>query len=228
MHIGYARTSTLDQIAGLDAQLKALKAAGCEKIFREQLSSVDAHRLQLAALIDFAREGDIVVCSKLDRLARSVAGMVEIAARLKSKGVSILILDPHLSNKTPAEELTFNLLSSIAQFERQVMLERQREGIAKAKGEGKFTGRQKTAVARTDDVLKLYKQGMKPAEIAHKLSLEKDRKGKAQKISARSVYRILQDHKAAAAVKQGRAGRRLCADSGQRGLRARWSGSPVL
>jgi DNA invertase Pin-like site-specific DNA recombinase len=107
-------------------------------------------------------------------------------------------LDPHLSNKTPAEELTFNLLTSIAQFKRQVMLERQKDGIARAKGEGKFTGRQKTAVSRSEDVLALHRQGMRPDAIAAQLSLEKDRKGKARKISSRSVYRIIQENKAAA------------------------------
>jgi DNA invertase Pin-like site-specific DNA recombinase len=198
MHIGYARTSTLDQTYGFDAQLKTLKAAGAEKIFSEQVSSVDAKRPELEAMIEFARQGDTVICSKLDRLARSVAGMVEIAERLKRKGVSILILDPHISNGTPAEELTFNLLSSIAQFERQVMLERQREGIARAKTEGKFTGRQKTAMARTDEVLKLYSAGMKPKAIAALLSKEKDKRGNSREISWRSVYRIIAENREAA------------------------------
>ena len=191
MKIGYARTSTLDQVAGFEAQIRDLKAEGCEKVFQEQLSSVDAHRPQLEALIEFARDGDIVICTKLDRLARSVAGMVEIADRLKKKGVSILILDPHLSNRTAAEELTFNLLTSIAQFERQVMLERQREGIAKAQKAGKFTGRQKTAMARTNDVLALHKEGVKPDDIAARLSEHCNSKGKQMLISTRSVYRII-------------------------------------
>ncbi len=191
MKIGYARTSTLDQVAGLEAQIRDLTAEGCEKVFQEQLSSVDDHRAQLEAMIEFARDGDIVICTKLDRLARSVADVVKIAARLKAKGVSILILDPHLSNRSAAEELTFNILASIAQFERQVMLERQREGIAKAKRAGKFTGRQKTAVGRTKEVLKLHSQGKKPADIAAELSEVKSSKGKPQKISVRSVYRII-------------------------------------
>jgi len=197
MDIGYARTSTLDQTYGLDAQLKTLKTAGAEKIFSEQVSSVDANRPELEAMIEFARHGDTVICSKLDRLARSVAGMVKIAERLKRKGVSILILDPHISNRTPAEELTFNLLSSIAQFERQIMLERQREGIARAKGEGKFQGRQKTAMARADEVLKLYKGGMKPDAIAAQLSAVTGKKGKPMNISARSVYRIIAENREA-------------------------------
>ena len=133
MRIGYARTSTVEQKAGLDAQLRDLKVAGVEKVFQEQLSSVDAKRAQLEAAIDYCRDGDVLVCTKLDRLARSVAGVLEIAKRLKEKGAAVLILDPHLSNATPGEELVFNILASIAQFERQIMLERQREGIAKAR-----------------------------------------------------------------------------------------------
>lgn len=197
--IGYARTSTLDQVAGYEAQERELKVQGCEKIFKEQVSSVDANRPELEAMIEFARDGDTVVCTKLDRLARSVRGMVEIADRLKKKGVSILILDPHLSNRTAAEELTFNLLTSIAQFERQIMLERQREGVAKAKAEGKFTGRQKTAASRADEVLKLHSEGVKPEEIAARLSALKGKKDKLRLISVRSVYRIIAEHKKAQA-----------------------------
>jgi DNA invertase Pin-like site-specific DNA recombinase len=189
--IGYARTSTVDQVAGFDAQLRILKQARVEQVFSEQLSSVDAKRPQLEAMIEFARGGDTVICTRLDRLARSVAGVVEIASRLRAIGASILILDPHISNRTAAEELTFNLLASIAQFERQIMLERQREGIAKAKSEGKFAGRQKTAMARTDEVLKLHKAGMRPDAIAEQLSAMKNAKGKPMKISQRSVYRII-------------------------------------
>ena len=199
MKIGYARTSTIEQDAGFKAQIRDLAAEGCEKIFQEQLSSVDAHRPQLEAMIEFAREGDIVICTKLDRLARSVAGIVEIAQRLKKKGVSILIVDPHLSNRSAAEELTFNLLASIAQFERQIMLERQREGIAKARGEGKYLGRQKTAMGRADEVLELARSGVKAEEIAARLSIRKGPRGKPMKISARSVYRILATAKKVAA-----------------------------
>ncbi len=185
MKIGYARTSTLDQIAGFEAQIKKLMDEGCEKIFQEQLSSVDAHRPQLEAMIDFSREGDVIVCTKLDRLARSVTGMVEIAGRLKKKGASILILDPHLSNRTAAEELTFNLLTSIAQFERQIMLERQREGIAKAKAEGKYKGRRPTAREKTAEVLELVAQGKGPSYIAGAL-----------RIGRTSVYRAMKSKQA--------------------------------
>ena len=94
MKIGYGRTSTLKQDAGLEAQTRDLKAAGCEQLFTEQLSSVDAERAQLEEAIKFAREGDTLVVTKIDRLARSIKNLVEIEARLSAKGVGLCILNP--------------------------------------------------------------------------------------------------------------------------------------
>ncbi len=179
MKIGYARTSTIEQDAGLEAQLRDLKAAGVTKIFSEQLSSIDAERPELEKAIDYCREGDTLVCTKLDRLARSVAGVLKITAKLKEKGAAILVLDPHLSNATPAEELVFHVLSAVAQFEREVMLQRQREGIAKAQLEGKYKGRAPTAQAKAAEVRELLAQGVTDAEVA-----------KQAGISIRSLYRI--------------------------------------
>lgn len=181
MRIGYARTSTIEQKAGLEAQLRDLKAAGVEKIFQEQLSSVDDKRLQLEAAIDYCREGDVVVCTKLDRLARSVADLVKIEERLKVKGASILIMDPAMDTSTPNGRLIFNVIASIAQFEREIMLTRQREGIAKAKGEGKYKGRAPTARAKAPEVRALMKEGVGATEVAKRLG-----------IGRRSVYRILE------------------------------------
>lgn len=180
MKIGYARTSTIDQKAGLEAQLRDLAQRGCDKVFQEQLSSVDAKRDQLEAAIDYCREGDVLVCTKLDRLARSVADVVAIEARLKAKGAALLILDPMMDTTTPAGRLTFNVLASIAQFEREIMLTRQREGIMKAQSEGKYKGRAPTARAKTEEVKALLAAGVRPAEAARQL-----------KISRASVYRII-------------------------------------
>src|SRR5271166_3416703 len=141
MEIGYARTSTLEQTAGLEAQIRDLKAAGVQKIFSEQLSSVDAERPQLEAALDFVREGDVLVITKIDRIARSVANLCEIEAKLHAKGASLKVLMPQLDTSTPIGRLVFNMVGAIAQFEREIMLERQREGIAKAKAEGKYKGR---------------------------------------------------------------------------------------
>ena len=182
MEIGYARTSTLEQTAGLEAQLRDLKAAGVKKIFGEQLSSVDAERPQLEAALDFAREGDVLVITKIDRIARSVANLCEIEAKLHAKGASLKVLTPQLDTSTSIGRLVFNMVGAIAQFEREIMLERQREGIAKAKAEGKYKGRAPTAMAKSDEVLTLLKGGMGATEVARTL-----------KIGRASVYRILQD-----------------------------------
>lgn len=181
MLVGYARTSTLEQKAGLDAQRRELKAAGIEKLFSEQLSSVDAARPQLEAVLDFVREGDALVITKIDRIARSVAHLCEIEAKLQAKGASLKVLSPELDTSSPMGRLVFNMVAAIAQFEREIMLERQREGIAKAKAEGKYKGRKPTAMAKADEVRLLLKGGMGATAIAKQLGI-----GRA------SVYRILE------------------------------------
>lgn len=183
MLVGYARTSTLDQTAGLEAQLRLLKAAGCERVFEEQVSSVDVKaRHKLDEALSFVREGDTLVVTKLDRLVRSMAHLVEIRQRLEARGTHLKIIDLNLDTTTPTGKLMLNLLGSVAEFEREIILERQREGIAKAKAEGKYKGRAPTARARADDVLSLKAAGVGPAEIARQLGL-----------SRASVYRILAD-----------------------------------
>ncbi|MBY5592824.1 recombinase family protein [Rhizobium leguminosarum] len=180
--IGYARTSTTDQKAGLDAQLRDLQAAGCTKIFKEQLSSVANNRPELERSLEFVREGDVLVVTKLDRLARSVADLVAITATLRSKGVELRILTMNLDTSTPTGKLMLNLLGSIAEFERELMLERQREGIAKAKAEGKYKGRAPTARSKASAVLALKTEGKTPAQIQSTLG-----------ISRASYFRILRE-----------------------------------
>ena len=181
--IGYARTSTTEQKAGLEAQLRDLKAAGCEEIFSEELSSVAAARPELDAALRYVRKGDFLVVTKLDRLARSVADLVAITETLKRKGVGLRILAMNLDTSTPTGKLMVNLLGSIAEFERELMLERQREGIAKAKADGKYQGRQPTARKKTADVLKLRAEGRSAGDIVSALG-----------ISRASVFRILSEN----------------------------------
>lgn len=180
MIIGYARTSTVDQDAGFEAQLRDLKKAGCseEDIFSEQLSSV-AKRPKLLEAIKYVRKGDTLVVTKLDRLARSVKDLNDIVTQLDAKGVSLKILALNIDTGTPTGKLMFNMLGSIAEFERDLMLERQREGIAKAKSEGKYKGRQPTAMSRSEEVIKLIEAGHKAPDIALQLG-----------IGVASVYRI--------------------------------------
>ena len=175
--IGYARTSTTEQVAGLGAQKRDLEAAGCTRFYAEQVSSV-AQRLQLEAMLDFIREGDVVVVTKLDRLARSMRDLVDIVERIEAKGASLRILAMNLDTATPTGRLMLNVLGSVAQFEREMMLERQREGIAKAKADGKYKGRKPTAGARVEEIRALRAEGFKAEKIAEKLG-----------VSARSVFR---------------------------------------
>ncbi len=182
MDVGYARTSTVDQIAGFEAQIVALEKAECEKVFREQVSAVARHRPELEAAMEFCREGDVLVVTKLDRLARSVAHMVEITKSLEAKGVALNVLDLNMDTSTPSGKLMLNVFSSVAQFERELLLERQLVGIAKAKAEGKYKGREPTARAKSDQVLAMKAERHRPTDIARALN-----------ISRASVYRILGD-----------------------------------
>ena len=161
MKIGYGRTSTVEQVAGLDAQERELRAAGADKVFTERVSSV-AKRAQLEAAIEFCRDGDVLVVTKLDRLARSMADLVAITSRLKAKGVELQVLAMNLDTTTPTGKLMLNLMGSFAEFEREIMLERQREGVARAKAEGKYRGRVPTAQRKAAEVITLRGQGVKP------------------------------------------------------------------
>lgn len=179
--VGYARTSTLDQTAGIEAQEHELVALGCDKIFREQVSSVDMpERTQLVEAIAYLREGDVLVVTKLDRLARSVRHLLDVLKEVTDKGANLRIIGLGIDTATPTGRLMLNLLGSIAEFERDIMLERQREGIAKAKAAGKYKGRKPTAQAKAAEVLELHKAGVGASEIARQVGI-----GRA------SVYRIL-------------------------------------
>jgi DNA invertase Pin-like site-specific DNA recombinase len=120
------------------------------------------------------------VVTKLDLLARSVAHLVSLGERLDAKGVSLKVLEQAIDTSTPTGRLMFNMLGAIAQFERELMLERQREGVAKAKAEGKYRGRAPTARAKASEVRRLHSESVGATEIAKRL-----------RISRASVYRVL-------------------------------------
>jgi DNA invertase Pin-like site-specific DNA recombinase len=178
--VGYGRTSTFEQQAGLEAQLRDLQAVGCQKVFTEQVSSV-GKRPQLEACLDFVREGDTLVVTKLDRLARSTQHLLEIADLVKRKGADLHILNLNIETSSATGKLLLTMIAAVATFEREMMLERQREGIAKAKAEGKYKGRKPTARARTAEIAALKADGVRPVDIARRLGI-----GRA------SVYRILE------------------------------------
>ena len=181
MLIGYARTSE-DQFASLEAQLAALEAEGCEKLFRERVPSA-AQRHQLEAALDWAREGDTLVVTTMGRPARSAQHLLEIAEGLERKGVALRLLDfegHRAYTHSRQGKLVLTMFAAFAQFERESMLERQQDGIAKAKAEGRRKGRKPTAMAKADEVRALAADGVGPSEIARKLG-----------IGRTSVHRVL-------------------------------------
>jgi DNA invertase Pin-like site-specific DNA recombinase len=179
MIIGYARTSTVDQMAGFESQITELRSISCEKIFQEEVSSV-GNRVQLDAALEFVREGDVLVVTKLDRLARSVRDLMNIIHQLERKQVGLRILNLGMDTKTTTGKLMLTILGGIAQFEREMMLERQREGVAKAKGEGKYTGRKPIDTNRQAAIIRLNAEGLTKVEIANQVGV-----GEA------TVYRVL-------------------------------------
>jgi DNA invertase Pin-like site-specific DNA recombinase len=181
MLVGYARTSTADQNAGLDAQKRDLAAAGAEKVFSEQVSSVAA-RGALATCLAFLREGDVLVVTKPDRLARSTAELLTIEADLSKRGVGLMVLSmggERLDTRNPTSKLMLTILAGVATWEREIMLERQREGIAKAKAEGKYLGRKPSLPVA--EIKARAAGGEGPAAIAKSLGVARS-----------SVYRALE------------------------------------
>lgn len=191
--VGYARTSTTEQEAGLEAQLRDLQAAGCSKIFREHASSV-SDREQLERAIEYLRGGDTLVVCKVDRLARSTVGLWEVVQRLEGvddggAGLRVLNLGGEtVDTKSATGKLILTIFAGFAQFEREMMLERQREGIAKAKAEGRYKGRKPTARAKAEEAIRLFKSGRTVSHVAKELGIGRG-----------SVYRALE----AAGLKEG-------------------------
>lgn len=183
MIVGYARVSTTGQ--SLDIQMQQLQAAGCQKVFQEKASGAVKDRQQLAAALDYVREGDHLVVCRLDRIARSTQHLLEIVDGLEGKGVAFKVLSLDLDTTTPTGKLTLTLLGGIATFERELMLERQAEGIAKAKAQGKYQGRKPTAKAKAGLVRELAAKGIPRQQIAERAG-----------IGIASVYRLLAEARA--------------------------------
>lgn len=178
MFVGYARVSSTGQ--SLDIQNEALANAGCEKVFAEKLSGRSMKdRLELGNAIDFVRDGDTLVVTRLDRLARSVGDLHRIIETLTEKKVAFRCLNQSgVDTDSSTGRLMLAILGAVASFENDIRLERQREGIAKAKLEGRYKGRKPTV--DPDRVRELHGNGLGPAAIARKMGI-----GRA------SVYRAL-------------------------------------
>ena len=175
--VGYARVSTLEQ--SLDIQLEKLK--NCDKIFQDKKSGTSDKRPSLQACLEYIREGDTLVITRLDRLARSTLHLCQIADVLEKKGVSFKVIDQSIDTGTPTGRLLFNMLSAIAQFETELRAERQREGIQKAKEHGVKFGKEKTLTDdQVEDMRERRKQGVLIKVLAKEAGLSKG-----------SIYRLL-------------------------------------
>lgn len=189
MNYGYARTSTYDQQYGLEDQIVQLQKAGCDHVFSEQVSATDmVGRSEWAEMMSRLTVGDVVTITKIDRAARNIADMVKITEALEAIGASIQILDMKIDTKTATGKLMLNIFASVAQFERDQMLVRQRIGIEAAKARDKalpleqrtYRGAKPTARAKAAEVHALLAAGRTKEQIA-----------KALNIGIASVYRIL-------------------------------------
>ncbi|THH34226.1 recombinase family protein [Aliishimia ponticola] len=139
MIIGYARVSTDDQ--SLDSQIDALLAAGAEKVFAEKISGSRRARPELDKMMEQLRNGDVVTVTKYDRLARSLKDLLEIVETIRERGAGFRSLAEDIDTTTPAGRLVFHVFASIAQFERERISERTREGLESARKQGRIGGR---------------------------------------------------------------------------------------
>jgi DNA invertase Pin-like site-specific DNA recombinase len=176
--LGYARVSTTDQ--DLSIQEAALKAAGCEVIRAEKKSGTStAGRDELGTVLDFLRKGDVLMVTRIDRLARSIGDLQDIVRAVRAKGASLKATEQPIDTSTAAGKCFLDMLGVFAEFETNLRRERQLEGIAKAKAAGVYKGR--PASIDAGQVRAMKAQGLGASEIA-----------KALKIGRASVYRVLE------------------------------------
>lgn len=177
MIVGYARVSSVDQ--SLDLQLGQLKDAGAEKIFAEQVTgTTTAGRGALAGLLEWIREGDVVLVTRLDRIARSIVDLHQILAAITAKGATFRCIHQPVENETPTGKLMLSILGAFAEFETAIRKERQMEGIAKAKANGVYGRGGVPKILKPEQVIALKETGLGAAAIARTLG-----------VSRKTVYR---------------------------------------
>lgn len=158
MKIGYVRVSTVEQ--NLDRQIEWVKKQGAEKIYSEKMSGKNKERPQFKEMMDFVREGDVLYVESFSRLSRSTQDLLETVQILNEKGVKIISQKENVDTTTPQGNLVMTIFAALSEFEREITLERQREGIAIAKAKGKYMGRKAKPV--TDDfreAVKMWSEG---------------------------------------------------------------------
>lgn len=165
--IGYARVSTKTQQDSLQNQQAQLKGVGCEKIYAEVVSGMKAKRPQLARALDYAREGDTLIVTRLDRLGRSTLDTLKTLQSIDEKGVRVQALDLDLDTQTPAGRLVISVIASLAQWERDLMVERTKEGLAHARSQGRYGGRPAALTSEQKKAVRsALKDGMSAISVA--------------------------------------------------------------
>jgi len=182
MKVGYARVSTKDQ--RLDLQIDALKKHGCTKIFSENKSGKNMERSEFQKCIEFLRSGDTLMVWRLDRLARSLKDLIEVMNRLKDENKNFYSIQENIDTTTAVGKLVFHIFGSLAQFERELTSERIKAGMEAARKRGKGCGKKrKIGKRKLSAAWKLYKQDMRPGDIADALG-----------VSLPTLYRALNLH----------------------------------
>ena len=177
MKVGYARVSSVDQ--NLDVQLETLKSFGCEKIYQEKVSGTSTQgRNKLKECIEFVREGDELVITRIDRLARSVLDLQLIVKELSDKGVNLSATEQPISTKDATSKCFLDMLGVFAELETNLRKERQNEGILRAKQKGVYKGRKSSI--NVNKIKELKNSGMGATAIAKEMGIHRD-----------SVYRVL-------------------------------------
>ena len=182
--IGYARVSTADQ--NLERQLDLLKNYGVDHIFQEKMSGTKRDRPELTKLLAHITEGDTVVIESLSRLGRSTKDLIELTELLQSKGVQLVSLKESIDTSTPTGKLLFTLMSALAQFERDVIAERTKEGLKASRARGRKGGRPKCDSRKLQQAIKLYESNHHTIQEIEELT----------SIKKATLYRALQARKA--------------------------------
>ena len=172
MLVGYVRVSSVDQNEG--RQLETMKKYGVEKVYSEKVSAKDTNRTELQSMLDFVREGDTVVIHDFSRLARSTKDLLEIVELLKDKKVNLISSKEKIDSSTPTGKLMLTMIGAINEFERANLLERQREGIALAKKEGKYQGRKEVNIKDFDKHYNRYRnREVNKSQLAKELGISR-------------------------------------------------------
>ncbi len=179
--VGYCRVSCDDQHC--DVQIAKLKEIGCQKIYTDHKTGRTIDREELKKCLDYLRDGDVLAITRVDRLGRSLKDLINICYELKERGIDLYIIQQNIETSTSIGQMFYSMLGIISEFEYHLKRERQIEGIARAKKEGRYKGRKPLSHDIQGQIIQLKKENIKPTEIARRLA-----------IGRTSVYKYLKQY----------------------------------